>query len=263
MATTTNYGWTTPDDTALVKDGASAIRTLGSSIDTTLKAQIDAQIPDTLLTTTGDVIYASAANTPARLGIGSTGNVLTVSGGVPTWSAPASGSLTLISETTASALSSLSLSSIPSTYKNLLVRWTGINTSDNATSFSWRINSDSGSNYMTNRTNFTASAVQTITQAGTNIGDGSGLVRGATNAAANYAASGYLLIDNYASTSKTKYFEIDNNYYNVLSSEGSRVLSIGYWNSTSAVTSLDVFRNGGTGTFSNATNTSIRLYGVN
>jgi hypothetical protein len=36
MATTTNFGWTTPDDTSLVKDGASAIRTLGSSIDTSL-----------------------------------------------------------------------------------------------------------------------------------------------------------------------------------------------------------------------------------
>lgn len=34
MATTTNFGWSTPDNTALVKDGASAIRTLGSSIDT-------------------------------------------------------------------------------------------------------------------------------------------------------------------------------------------------------------------------------------
>jgi hypothetical protein len=34
MATTTNYGWETPDDTDLVKDGAAAIRTLGSSIDT-------------------------------------------------------------------------------------------------------------------------------------------------------------------------------------------------------------------------------------
>jgi hypothetical protein len=36
MATTTNYGWTTPDNTAYVKDGASAIRTLGSAVDTTL-----------------------------------------------------------------------------------------------------------------------------------------------------------------------------------------------------------------------------------
>lgn len=35
MATTTNYSWSTPDNTAYVKDGASAIRTLGSSIDTT------------------------------------------------------------------------------------------------------------------------------------------------------------------------------------------------------------------------------------
>jgi citrate lyase gamma subunit len=36
MATTTNYSWATPDDTDLVKDGAAAIRTLGSSIDTTV-----------------------------------------------------------------------------------------------------------------------------------------------------------------------------------------------------------------------------------
>lgn len=36
MATTTTFGWTTPDDTALVKDGASAIRSLGSSVDAAL-----------------------------------------------------------------------------------------------------------------------------------------------------------------------------------------------------------------------------------
>ena len=48
-------------------------------------------INNTLTSTTGDIIYASAANTPARLGIGSTANVLTVSGGVPVWSAPAGG----------------------------------------------------------------------------------------------------------------------------------------------------------------------------
>jgi len=36
MATTTNYNWSTPDDTSLIKDGAAAIRTLGSAIDTSL-----------------------------------------------------------------------------------------------------------------------------------------------------------------------------------------------------------------------------------
>ena len=38
MATTTNFGWSTPDNTSYVKDGASSIRTLGSSIDTTVNA---------------------------------------------------------------------------------------------------------------------------------------------------------------------------------------------------------------------------------
>jgi len=50
-----------------------------------------ADIPKTLLTTTGDTIYASAANTPARLGIGTTGQVLTVASGLPSWATPATG----------------------------------------------------------------------------------------------------------------------------------------------------------------------------
>ena len=51
--------------------------------------------------TTGDLLYASAANTLAKRAIGSTGNVLTVVGGVPTWSAPAtSGTVTSVSTVT-------------------------------------------------------------------------------------------------------------------------------------------------------------------
>ena len=45
MATTTNYSWTTPDNTAYVKDGASAIRTLGSSVDTTLFTALGGAYP--------------------------------------------------------------------------------------------------------------------------------------------------------------------------------------------------------------------------
>ena len=79
MATTTNYGWDTPDDTDLVKDGAAAIRTLGNSIDTTTKNLN----PETTL---GDIAYRSAtANTNTRLPIGSNGQILGVSAGVPAW----------------------------------------------------------------------------------------------------------------------------------------------------------------------------------
>jgi hypothetical protein len=37
MATTTYFGWTTPDNTDLVKDGAAAIRSLGSQIDASMQ----------------------------------------------------------------------------------------------------------------------------------------------------------------------------------------------------------------------------------
>jgi hypothetical protein len=46
---------------------------------------------DGLLTTTGDTYYASAAGTPARLGVGTTGQVMTVASGVPSWATPAGG----------------------------------------------------------------------------------------------------------------------------------------------------------------------------
>jgi hypothetical protein len=85
MATTTNYGWDTPDDTDLVKDGAAAIRTLGSSIDTTTK-NLNPQ------TTTGALAYRSAtANVNTALPIGTANQVLRVNSGgtAPEWATSA------------------------------------------------------------------------------------------------------------------------------------------------------------------------------
>jgi hypothetical protein len=127
MATTTNYGWTTPDDTALVKDGAAAIRTLGSSVDTTTKNLNPS-------TTLGDIEYrSSTANTNTRLGIGSTGQVLTVSGGVPAWSSISAGGFTVLASGSLPSSNELSLTSISSSYKNLqlVVRNLTISTQNN------------------------------------------------------------------------------------------------------------------------------------
>jgi hypothetical protein len=78
-------------------------------------------INNTLTTTTGDIIYASAANTPARLGIGSTGQVLKVSGGVPAWGSDV-GAMTLISRTTFSNVASQAFDNVfTSTYKQYMV----------------------------------------------------------------------------------------------------------------------------------------------
>jgi len=118
MATTTNYSWTTPDDTGLVKDGASAIRSLGTAIDTTTKNLNPS-------TTLGDIEYrSSTTNTNTRLAIGSTGNVLTVAGGVPTWAAPAGGGsgLTYVGGSTFSATSTVNINNVFSaTYANYVV----------------------------------------------------------------------------------------------------------------------------------------------
>ena len=45
MATTTNYSWTTPNDSDPFKQGASAIRTLGSAVDTTLYTALGGAYP--------------------------------------------------------------------------------------------------------------------------------------------------------------------------------------------------------------------------
>ena len=98
MPTTTNYGWTTPADTDLVKDGASAIRTLGTAIDTTTKNLNPS-------TTAGDIVYrSSTTNVNTRLALGTAGQVLTVNSGAtaPEWAAVSANSMTLLSTTTLS-----------------------------------------------------------------------------------------------------------------------------------------------------------------
>ena len=247
MPTTTNFGWTTPADTDLVKDGALAIRTLAGGIDTsmvglkggttgqilsktsatdmaftwinndqgdltaitagtgisvtsgtgpiptvaidtgttvdkttaqtltnkTLTAPIISTISNTgtltlptstdtlvgrattdtltnktisassntltgvinntLTTTTGDIIYASSANTPARLGIGSAGQVLTVASGIPSWAAASSGKVLQVVQGTKTDTASttsqtfvttgLSVSITPSSTSSKILVW--------------------------------------------------------------------------------------------------------------------------------------------
>lgn len=77
-------------------------------------------IPNTLTTTTGDIIYASAANTPARLGIGSSGQYLSVSGGVPSWQTNSQG-WTLLSTTNHSGNATCTITGISTAYKNLRI----------------------------------------------------------------------------------------------------------------------------------------------
>jgi hypothetical protein len=80
---TTNYGFVLPTSSDLVTDLPADFDVALQGVDTRLKALQPG-------TTQGDLAYSSAtANTNTRLGIGSTGQVLTVAGGVPSWATPA------------------------------------------------------------------------------------------------------------------------------------------------------------------------------
>jgi len=105
------------------------------------------------MTTTGDTIYSSSGSTPARLGIGSTGQILTVAGGVPTWATPASSGsgLTLIDEVSYSSATTINVNDVFSaTYNNYKI----LNTASGGTaaSFTFRLRvsgSDTTTNYFT------------------------------------------------------------------------------------------------------------------
>lgn len=123
MATTTNYGWTTPNDTDLVKDGASAIRTLGSAIDTTVFNNASAGIAKTLIDAKGDLIAGSAADTAARLAVGTNGQLLTADSTASTglaWTTISGGGMTLLSTTTLSG-ATVTINSISQSYNDLII----------------------------------------------------------------------------------------------------------------------------------------------
>lgn len=135
MATTTNFGWSTPDNTDLVKDGALAIRTLGSAIDTSLvdlKGGTTGQVltkasntdmdfswtavdPLVILDAKGDLITATAADTPARLAVGTNGHVLTADSTTSTglkWAAVAAKVLQVVSTTKTDTFTSNSTTAV-------------------------------------------------------------------------------------------------------------------------------------------------------
>ena len=144
MPTTTNYGWTTPADTDLVKDGASAIRTLGSSVDTSVKALNPG-------TTSGDIDYYTSATAKARLAKGTDGQVLTLASGLPSWaSASNAANFTLVNAggTAMSGSATVTVSGI-SGKNSLFIFIDNASSVNTGVNVSLRINADStATNYV-------------------------------------------------------------------------------------------------------------------
>ena len=253
MATTTNYGWETPDDTDLVKDGAAAIRTLGNSIDTTMATMI----PKSLVDAKGDLVAASAADTPARVAVGTNGQVLTADSTAAAglaWTTPASGGgLTLLSTTTLSGTST-TINGFASTYVDLYLVLYGVtNATDNV---KMRI----APNGTTNSFSYVRNSYVATGSSATTNGAVGGYVL--LNSAANKLNTGTTnvfgcVIRQYSSTAALKSIQGFANYVDGNSTDTLETFS-GYFKSTSAITSLVITNDGG---FSFSAGTAL-LYGV-
>jgi len=200
------------------------------------------------LTTTGDLVYASAANTPARLGIGSTDQVLKVSGGLPVWgSSGVNKNFTLANAggTSLSGSNTVTVSGLDA--EEIYIFITGVSsTVASNTKFVLRFNTDSGNSYNTyggilaNLTTYGATILQRINQQWGN--PASGLYVGTIGDNVSSVLEVAAHIRGCKSTSPKMYTALSGAQ---LGDNKMGVWNGGYYTGTSPITSVSVFVNQG------------------
>lgn len=182
--------------------GGAALLNVGSGAGTVAAgddSRITGAVPKSLVDAAGDLLVGTAADTVARLPLGTALQVLRVNAGAtaPEWAAASSGAVSVIARTVLGAdAASVDFSNIPATYESLMVTFVARATS----SSTWvrllmRCNNDSAANYesalyyqasgIENSTAQTAARVAVIPDA---------------SATAGWAASGQVDIAGYART---------------------------------------------------------------
>jgi hypothetical protein len=279
--TTTNFGWDIPQSTDLVKDGATAIAALGQDIDTALVdlkggttgqvlakasgtdldfswvAQDDSNaIQNSIVDAKGDLIAATANDTPARLAVGTNGYILTADSTAATglaWAAPsASGGMTLINTggTTLSGATT-TISSIPGTYNELKIYILNSDVSDDAAGIFFRFNGDSTANRH--------KSLETIGASGYDIAFND--TKGALAYSNDNGTSTTLItvsIPSYANATTWKYalsLPLNNSYLDAAKFNWTQIATL--YNQTSAITSLTFLPSAGT-----FTGGTVYVYGV-
>ena len=195
---------------------------------------IEGGIQPTIVTTKGDIIAASAASNPTRLAVGANDTVLTADSSTATglkWGTIAAGSLTLLSTTSLTG-SSVTISSISQSYKNLLVIVNGVYLASDDRAIQVTFNaSGTGHNYT--RFGYAASGFNS----GTDINAGSAEIgRAGSNSSSNYAMTSILQIARYTETS-TKTFS-SNYYYRPASGSNGGGTSNGTFTGASGISSI-------------------------
>jgi hypothetical protein len=259
----TNYNtqWSTLDLSAkqdVVTDVSSTeigyLNGVTSAIQTQLNDKIgqSTAINPTILDAKGDIIAATAADTVARLAVGANDTVLTADSSTATglkWATPAAGGMTLINAggTTLTG-ASVSISSIPATYKNLQLVIRLFKPATDNRSLILRFNNDSTGVYYDTDTTAVYAADATQTSITIGINNDNSVAEGLTIAN----------IYDYANTTTYKLAEslsLQNNA-SITTSFNLRQAN-GFWKSTAAINRIDLLADSG-----NFTSGTVFLYGV-
>jgi len=224
MATTTpNFGWSVPTSSDLVKNGATAIETLGDSI--------DASLVDLKGGTTGQVL-SKATNTDMDF----------------TWSTASSGGgMTLLSTTSLTGAATITISSISQSYTNLYILITGLQVNTGAYTLKLRPDSSNANNYSNIHGATVASSNPDYISHGNAGHSGSSAVN-------DYA----LMIYNYTDTAARKPFHLVGIAKMTSQVEPLGVACLGATNTTSAIDSFQLNNDSG-GNFDAGT---VKIYGV-
>jgi len=213
---------------------------------------IEGGIQPTIFDAKADLLTATAADTPARLAVGANDTVLTADSSTATglkWAAPAaSGSYTLINTggTTLTG-SSVTVSSIPGTYRDLYILATNYDPVNDDEQLRFYVNSDNGTKY---GNNFASTGALTFNTTSAR------LVYAQDNGTSN--ALGYSFIRGYTENTWKIFDGVS--ITNEKTTPTSYVLSTlyGVTNITAAITSITFIND--TGNFSGGT---VYVYGVN
>jgi hypothetical protein len=199
------------------------------------------------MTTTGDTIYSSSGSTPARLGIGSTGQVLTVAGGVPSWATPggAGANWTLLNSGGTSLSGSTTTVSGISGADKIFILIEQASTTNQYSTLYVRLNGDTGNNYYQYGQKFSGALNYAA-----NIFDPENLndtgVRFATVGTSNTSlANGYFSLTG-GNSSGVKMFTVAAAIATGGGDQTAGRNQGGYYNSSSAITSISLRTDSGT-----------------
>jgi hypothetical protein len=208
---------------------------------------IEGGIQPTLLTTAGDIMYASSASNPARLGIGTAGQVLTVNSGAtaPEWAAASGGSnWTLLNAggTTLTGAQTITISGISGKSK-IMIFVSGAGSASNSSDISVRLNTDTAGNYYYFGNEISAAASYDFSNFDAFTFTAETFIRLGRSSSNSGTSNGYCLLDG-CNASGVKTFQVVGG--GSAASSGDRYNSFGgYYNSATTISSVSMFSSSG------------------